>query len=68
MNVTETITRDCCWAKDLRPYLGTLSIKADENVLRRMRFCVHCGQVRIPDASREPCFERDDVLCPVVVP
>lgn len=61
MQVKETITRDCCKTQDLRPYSGLLA-KGDETLRGHLRFCIHCGQVRLPDCSREPGFERPDRL------
>jgi hypothetical protein len=56
MKITETIERNCCEQKDLKPYLGNKALK--------LLYCVHCGQLwewnRRMDAagSMEDCLER----------
>lgn len=36
MKVTETIERNCCEMRDLKPYLG---------FAKNLRFCIHCGKL-----------------------
>ena len=39
MKITETVTRDCCQSKDLKPVEGS-------NLFGRscaLKFCIHCG-------------------------
>ncbi len=39
MKITETITRDCCEQKDLRPVEGCRKF----GMHPEFKFCVHCG-------------------------
>lgn len=39
MKVTETIERECCQRKDLKPVAGTPKFGSDPEFV----FCVHCG-------------------------
>ena len=44
MQIKETIERQCCQSKDLKPYLGQ---SLDDQVRRTFKpqFCVYCGQI-----------------------
>lgn len=51
MKITETINRDCCQQRDLRPVEGTKRIHGHDEFM----FCVHCGRYheayRVSDAA-----------------
>ena len=45
MQITETIKRECCERRDLRPYKGACAHPGDDGEARAMLFfCIHCGQ------------------------
>ena len=58
IDITVTETRQCCTDRGIKKYLGAQTPGVAENLW----FCVHCGQIRRVDLTREPGFERPDVL------
>ena len=59
MKITETIERECCQQKDMRPYRGKLSPLLKVN---KPLFCVHCGQVWIHVSQMDPAGGTETVL------
>jgi len=45
MKITETITRECCRRRDLRPYSGARKTPIPDHEGPHLFFCAHCGQV-----------------------
>lgn len=44
MKIKETIERNCCEHRDLKPYRGLMSPMLEKYV-KDLYFCVHCGKV-----------------------
>ena len=44
MKITETIERDCCEFKDLKPYKGYV-LSEENGKPRKLMFCQYCGQL-----------------------
>jgi hypothetical protein len=55
MKVTETITRECCHPKDLRPVEGADMIGREP----QFKFCVHCGRYHRLTHVRDPAGGTD---------
>ncbi len=63
MKITETITRDCCQTKDLKPFLGRLH---EHPALRKYspHFCVHCGQLWLSTDRMDAAGDKESILEP----
>ena len=59
MKITETIERECCQPRDLKPYLGKVSFNRDQ---WRPQFCVHCGQIHVCTREMDASGNMDTVL------
>jgi len=56
ITIKETIERQCCTGKDMRPYQGALGEDNKRFVVggECIEFCIHCGQVQVHREGREP--------------
>lgn len=64
MRIVETVERECCAVKDMKPYKGGFT--GGRSFPLNPQFCVHCGQIHIDEASiqihREEIDSIDDLL------
>lgn len=44
MKIKETVERECCQAKDLKPYRGSMT-KELKKYKDDLFFCIHCGRI-----------------------
>jgi hypothetical protein len=67
MKITETVERDCCATKDLRPYSGMVCSKSRENTCSPLLFCKHCGQVWVRARRTDAAGSAENVLAPLKI-
>lgn len=61
MKITETIERECCAPKDLKPYKGKLFVESLSAGMtsKRLSFCVHCGQIWVEARQMGPAGDTE---------
>lgn len=64
MKVTETVQRECCQPRDLKPVEGTPRRGRDAEYV----FCVHCGKWHEYDSFMDAAGSRDWRYKPMPVP
>jgi len=62
VKITETIERDCCLSKDLKPYNGKMNPSVKKY---HPYFCIYCGQIWIGDTEMGPAGSNEPVTKPI---
>jgi hypothetical protein len=65
MKITETVTRECCQVKDLKPIEGSPLWSGNSP---RFKFCQHCGKHHEAKSDRDPTGELTWEYVPMLRP